>query len=168
MENFSHVNKISDVSAIMKTRPFIKLYTVQKWRGRHDIQWQCNWSLREGKRERQREICTCAVQSETVTHLKSFPIMKQDMERLCFNGEREGERGRGRGRERKKWKQQIAVCPSCCLHLPSLIVQPGWINAYLLYSDGQRLYRCVYKGGKGVECLCVSVSLSFVFTQYDR
>lgn len=31
----------------------------------------------------------CAVQSETVSHLESFPVMKQDMERLCFNGERE-------------------------------------------------------------------------------
>lgn len=51
-------------------------------------------------------------------------------------------------RERRKWKQQIAACPSCCLHLPSLIVQPGWINGYLLYSDGQHLYRCV--------CVCKS------------
>lgn len=33
------------------------------------------------------------MQSETATHLDSFPIMKHDMERLYFNGERErGER----------------------------------------------------------------------------
>lgn len=40
------------------------------------------------------ENSTCAAQSESVTQLESFPIMKQDMERLCFNGEREGERER--------------------------------------------------------------------------
>lgn len=33
----------------------------------------------------------CAVQTETVTHLESFPIMKQDTQRLYFNGERETE-----------------------------------------------------------------------------
>lgn len=50
--------------------------------------------------EPEREENTACVLCATVAHSESFPIMKQDMERLCFNGEieREEERDKESGK----------------------------------------------------------------------
>lgn len=111
--------------------------------------------------DRERKLHVC-LQSETVTHLESFPIIKQDRERFCFNGERES--------ERKKWKQQslsvppavsfyqhwlcsqAELMPTCCTQMASICID---------------VCVCVFVRGRREECLCVSVSLSYVFTQFD-
>ena len=94
-----------------------------------------------------------AAQSETVTHLESFPIMKQDMERLCFNGEREKERERERGRWNES-SRSLSVPPdaSICRH---------W-----LCSRAELMPTCCTRMAS--ICTCVfQKAFSFVSTQSD-
>lgn len=102
----------------MKAWSFIKreLYIVQRVRNRHDIQWQCNW--RAWKREK--TACDAA-QSETVTHLESFPVMKQDIERLCFNGEGERETEM-KAADRCLSLLQAELMPTCCTQMASICI----------------------------------------------
>lgn len=78
----------SGVCVCVKTWPSWYTYIVHRVRRGHATEPET-----ESLSERE-ENSTCAAQSESVTQFESFPIMKQDMERLCFNGEREGERER--------------------------------------------------------------------------
>lgn len=107
-----------------------ELFNVENMECRHDT-WQFRSNCTVWKRAK-----TLRVLHKVRLRLIKWAVLWWNKPwKGCIDAERVIYRG-------GKWKQQITVCPSCCLHLLSLIVQPGWIDAYLLYSDGQCLYWC--------------------------